>query len=59
MPLSPPAVLSAALPFITPNLCGAMHDCSTSAGDSWLAREVPLLLNAPQYLSGHTVIFIP
>jgi hypothetical protein len=32
--------------FVTPNLCDDMHDCSVSAGDSWLAANVPLLLHA-------------
>jgi phospholipase C len=58
VPLSTPPDLSAAFTFITPNLCHDMHDCSTSAGDSWLAQEVPRLLSTPQYLSGQTVIFI-
>ncbi len=56
--LTTPPDLSAAFTFITPNLCDDMHDCATSAGDSWLAREVPLLLDTPQYLSEQTVIFI-
>ncbi len=58
VPLTSPPDLSAAFTFITPNLCDDMHDCSTSAGDSWLAREVPRLLSTPQYLAGQTVIFI-
>ena len=58
MPLSTPPDLSAAFTFVTPNLCDDMHDCATSAGDSWLAWEVPLLLDTPQFLSGQTVIFI-
>lgn len=58
VPLATAPDLSAAFTFITPNLCHDMHDCSTSAGDSWLATEVPLLLRTPQYLSGRTAIFI-
>ena len=58
VPLSTVPDLSAAFTFITPNLCDDMHDCPTSSGDGWLAREVPLLLATPQYLSGQTAIFI-
>ncbi len=58
MPLTTPPDLSAAFTFITPNLCNDVHDCATTAGDSWLAEEVALLLNIPQYLSGQTAIFI-
>lgn len=58
VPLTSPPDLSAAFTFITPNLCDDMHDCATTAGDSWLAREVPRLLSTPQYLAGQTVIFI-
>ncbi|MGH7691981.1 MAG: alkaline phosphatase family protein [Candidatus Dormibacteria bacterium] len=58
VPLGNPPNLSAAFTLITPNLCDDMHDCATSAGDSWLAREVPLLLATPQYLSRQTAIFI-
>jgi hypothetical protein len=35
-----------------------MDDRSTSAGDTWLAREVPQLLITRQYLAGQTVIFM-
>jgi acid phosphatase len=27
--------------WITPNLCNDMHDCSTRAGDAWLAKNLP------------------
>src|SRR5436305_9510289 len=32
--------------WITPNVCHDMHDCSIAAGDRFLARTVPLLLQA-------------
>ncbi len=58
VPLQNPPNISAAFTFITPNLCNDMHDCSTAAGDAWLAQEIPLLLATPQYLSGQTAIFV-
>jgi len=47
-----------AFSFITPNLCHDTHDCGVSAGDGWLAGEVPDILASPAYRSGHTVLFI-
>jgi len=32
--------------FITPNECGDAHSCALSAGDTWLAHHVPVLLGA-------------
>jgi hypothetical protein len=50
--------------FITPDLCNDMHDsigCKTTDsvknGDTWLANELPNLLNSKAYLDGG-VIFI-
>ena len=34
------------LAFVIPNLCNDMHDCSTASGDAWLARNVPVMLDA-------------
>src|SRR5204862_7469665 len=34
-----------AFSFITPNLCHDTHDCPVSAGDRWLATEVPRILD--------------
>lgn len=31
--------------WITPNLCNDMHDCSTAAGDRYLAATIPALLD--------------
>lgn len=50
--------LSSRFTFITPNLCHDMHDCSTSAGDSWLASFVPKIFRSRTYRNGSTVIFI-
>lgn len=37
---------------ITPDLCNDMHDCSVATGDSWLAKEVPKILNSSAYKNG-------
>ena len=50
--------LSARFTFITPNLCHDMHDCSTRAGDSWLAVFVPKILRSRVYRKTPTVVFI-
>lgn len=49
--------------FITPNLAHDMHNGLTDAikvqtGDTWLANNLPPLLNSPEYLSGSMVIFV-
>jgi hypothetical protein len=41
--------------FITPNLCNDMHDCSIGTGDTWLAREIPKILNAQAYKNGGAI----
>jgi acid phosphatase len=33
--------------FLTPDLCGDMHNCSISTGDTWLSNNVPPILNSP------------
>ncbi|MHB1534936.1 MAG: alkaline phosphatase family protein [Acidimicrobiales bacterium] len=57
-PLGATPDVSARFTFVTPNLCHDMHDCSTAAGDAWLSRVVPQVLDSPQYRAGHTVVFI-
>jgi hypothetical protein len=57
-PLAGRPNLSARFTFITPNLCHDMHDCSTSAGDTWLAQFVPKILRSHTYQNGSTVVFI-
>jgi phospholipase C len=47
-----------AFSFITPNLCNDAHSCQLSAGDDWLASEVPRIVQSPAYRAGHTVLFI-
>src|SRR5258708_825478 len=49
--------------FITPNLCNDMHDTcaplndSVKQGDSWLAQNLPFILNSQAYKSGG-IVFI-
>ena len=43
--------------FITPNLCNDMHDCSIATGDTWLANNIPMIMNSTAYQQGG-VIFI-
>ena len=47
-----------AFSFITPNLCHDTHDCPVSAGDQWLASEVPHIVDSRAYRAGRTVLFI-
>jgi phosphatidylinositol-3-phosphatase len=41
--------------FITPNLCNDMHNCDVSAGDAWLASELPKILNSQAYKDGGAI----
>jgi phosphatidylinositol-3-phosphatase len=50
--------VSARFTLLTPNLCHDMHDCSTEAGDSWLASALPQILDSATYQAGHTAVFI-
>jgi hypothetical protein len=49
--------------FITPNLCNDMHDScaplndSVKQGDSWLAQNLPAILNSQAYKNGG-IVFI-
>ncbi len=43
--------------WITPDRCHDTHDCSVSAGDSWLRQEVPLI-TASQAWKSNGVLFI-
>jgi hypothetical protein len=47
-----------AFSFITPNLIDDMHDGTIAQGDSWLASNIPTILNSPEYQSGTTAVFI-
>jgi phosphatidylinositol-3-phosphatase len=44
--------------FITPNLQNDMHDGPVSAGDKWLAREVPLILRSPAFTTSRSVLIV-
>ncbi len=47
-----------AFSFITPNLIDDMHDGTIADGDTWLANNLPAILNSPEYQSGNTAVFI-
>lgn len=57
-PLAARPNISSRFTFITPNLCHDMHDCSTKAGDAWLAGFVPKILRTRSYRNESTVVFI-
>ena len=44
--------------FITPNLLNDMHDGPVSAGDKWLAREVPLILQSKAFTTTRSVLVV-
>lgn len=58
VPLAQMPDLTARFTLITPNLCHDMHDCSTATGDTWLATELPQLLDSATYRGGQTAVFI-
>ncbi|MDX6246371.1 MAG: phosphatidylinositol-3-phosphatase [Frankiales bacterium] len=47
-----------AFSFVTPNVCTDMHSCPTGAGDAWLSRWVPRIIDSPGYRDGTTAVFI-
>ncbi|HET7488016.1 MAG TPA: alkaline phosphatase family protein [Acidimicrobiales bacterium] len=44
--------------WITPNLCNDMHDCSIATGDTWLADNVPAILNSPAFTTQNSLLVI-
>jgi hypothetical protein len=44
--------------FITPNLISDMHDGSTADGDKWLSKEIPKILNSPQFKNGGVLFLL-
>jgi hypothetical protein len=44
--------------FVTPNLIDDMHDGTIGNGDTWLASNLPTILNSAEYQSGNTAVFI-
>jgi phosphatidylinositol-3-phosphatase len=47
-----------AFSFITPNLIDDMHDGTIADGDTWLAANLPTILNSTEYQAGNTAVFI-
>jgi phospholipase C len=47
-----------AFSFVTPNVIDDMHDSSVGAGNTWLAHNLPLILDSPAYRSGTTAVFV-
>lgn len=44
--------------WITPNMTDDMHDGSISQGDSWLSREIPMILNSPAFTQQHSLLLL-
>ena len=44
--------------FITPNLIDDAHSSSTTTGDTWLSKIIPLITAGANYQNGDTTIFI-
>ena len=42
--------------WITPDMCHDMHNCSVSAGDTWLSQVVPSILASPSF--NNAVLFL-
>jgi hypothetical protein len=47
-----------AFSFITPNLINDMHDGTLADGDGWLARNLPVIFNSPDYRDATTAVFV-
>ena len=47
-----------AFSFVTPNVIDDMHDGTVAQGDSWLATNVPAILDSSAYQSGSLALFI-
>jgi hypothetical protein len=47
-----------AFSFITPDLIDDMHDGTISDGDTWLANNLPTILNSSEYQGGNTAVFV-
>jgi phospholipase C len=44
--------------FVTPNMCNDTHNCSVAAGDAYLSKLVPLILDSQAYRSGTTALIV-
>jgi hypothetical protein len=47
-----------AFSFITPNVIDDMHDGTIADGDTWLAANLPVIFNSPEYQDGSTAVFL-
>ena len=47
-----------AFSFVTPNLIDDMHDGTVADGDTWLANNLPVIFNSPEYQGGSTAVFV-
>lgn len=47
-----------AFSFVTPNLIDDMHDGTIAQGDTWLANNLPTILNSSAYQGGHVVLLL-
>ncbi len=44
--------------WISPNLCHDMHFCGIDKGDSWLAREIPIILNSESFREQNSLLIL-
>ena len=44
--------------FVTPNVCNDMHDCSVTAGDTWLSQNMPTILNSPAFKTQRSLLAV-
>lgn len=51
----PGTPLTGTVNFVVPNICDDMHDCSVAAGDAWLSKNIPPIVN---YNSTHNGLLI-
>ncbi|MBS2966190.1 hypothetical protein KGA66_24300 [Actinocrinis puniceicyclus] len=47
-----------AFSFVTPNVIDDMHNGTIADGDTWLAHDLPTILNSAEYQSGTTAVFL-
>ena len=44
--------------WVTPDVCNDMHDCSVSAGDTWLQNNLPALFNSPAWTTQKSLLLL-
>jgi phosphatidylinositol-3-phosphatase len=47
-----------AFAFVTPNLIDDTHDAGVRTGDTWLAKNLPVIFNSAPYQAGTVVLFL-